>query len=52
VVGWNGKLNMVCCKICNEIDGREKLLALKFDNLEKHTRRQICKIACLIYVVG
>ncbi len=30
-MGCNGKLNMVCCKICNEIDGREKLLVLKFD---------------------
>ncbi len=52
VVGCNGKLNMVCCKICNEIDGREKLLVLKFDNLEKHVRRKISKVARLMYVVG
>ncbi len=39
VVGCISKLNMGCCKICNEIDEREKLLVLKFDNLEKHTRR-------------
>jgi hypothetical protein len=27
---------MVCCKICSEIDGREKLMVPKFDNLQKH----------------
>jgi hypothetical protein len=39
MVRCNGKLNMFCCKICNEINGREKLLVLKFDNLEKHAKR-------------
>jgi hypothetical protein len=35
VMGCDGKLNMVCCKIYNEIDGREKLLVPKFDGLQK-----------------
>ncbi len=52
VAGCNGKLNMVCCKICIEIDGKGKLLVLKFDNLEKHVRGKICKVARLMYVVG
>jgi hypothetical protein len=30
------KLNVVHCKIYSEIDGREKLLVPKFDNLQKH----------------
>jgi hypothetical protein len=33
VVGWDGKLNMVHCKICSELDGKENLLFPKFDNL-------------------
>jgi hypothetical protein len=33
VVGCDGKLNMVHYKICNKLDGREKLLIHKFDNL-------------------
>lgn len=39
------KLNMVRCKIYNEIDGREKLLVPKFDNLQKHGGRWKCKVA-------
>jgi hypothetical protein len=27
---------MVCCNICGEIDGREKLMVPKFDSLQKH----------------
>jgi hypothetical protein len=32
-VECDGKLNMVHCKICNELNGREKLLVPKFENL-------------------
>ncbi len=39
VVGCDGKLNMIYYKVCNEIDGREKLLVPKFNNLLKHARR-------------
>jgi hypothetical protein len=33
MVGCDGKLTMVHYKICSELDGREKLLVIKFDNL-------------------
>jgi hypothetical protein len=33
VVGCDGKFNMACCKICNELNGREKVLVPKFDSL-------------------
>jgi len=39
VMGCDGKLNMICYKVCNEIDGREKLLVPKFNNLLKHVGR-------------
>ncbi len=52
VVGCNGKLNMVCCKICKEFDGREKLLVLKFDSLQKHVGWRKCKVTCLRVIVG
>ncbi len=52
VVRCNGKLNMVHCKVYNEIDGREKLLIFKFDNLQKHVGRQKCNIACHRFDVG
>ncbi len=42
---------LVHCKVCSEIDGRQKLLMLKH-NLQKHTRRQKCKVTCLGCVVG
>ncbi len=30
---------MVWCKVCNEIEGKEKLLVPKFNNLQKHVGR-------------
>jgi hypothetical protein len=39
VVGCDGKLSMIYYKVCNEIDGREKLLVLRFNNLWKHVGR-------------
>jgi hypothetical protein len=39
VMGCDGKLSMICYKVCNESDGREKLLVSKFNNLLKHARR-------------
>jgi hypothetical protein len=32
ILGCDRKFNMACCKICSEIDGREKLLIPKFDH--------------------
>jgi len=45
MVGCDGKLNMVHYKLCSELDGREKLLVIKFDNLQKHASRRKCKVA-------
>jgi len=36
MLGLNGKVHRVKCKICFKIEGKEKLLALKLDNLWKH----------------
>jgi hypothetical protein len=48
MVGYDGKLNMVHCKVYNEVDGREKICVSKFDScLQKYAIRQKCKIACL-----
>ncbi len=44
MVGCDGKLNMVHYKICSELDGREKLSVLKFDNLQKHASRKKCNV--------
>jgi hypothetical protein len=35
----NGKVNMVKCCVCLQIEGRKKLLVPKFDSLQKHARR-------------
>jgi hypothetical protein len=39
VMGCDGKLSMIYYKVCNKIDGREKLLVPKFNNLSKHAGR-------------
>jgi hypothetical protein len=39
VVGCDGKLMIVQCKVHNEIECRENLLVSKFDSLQKHARR-------------
>ncbi len=36
VIGPKGKMTHVSCRICNEVENREKLLVLKFDGLQKH----------------
>ncbi len=33
VIGLNGKLSMVKCKVCNYVDKRNQLLVPKFDGL-------------------
>lgn len=40
------------CKICSELDGKEKLLFPKSDSLQKHACRQKCKIAILGLTMG
>jgi hypothetical protein len=39
MVERDGKFNMVCYKLCGKVDGMEKLLVPKFDNLQKHSNR-------------
>jgi hypothetical protein len=36
MLGLNGKVHPIKCKICFKIEGKEKLLTLKLDNLWKH----------------
>ncbi len=36
IVGEDGLVTQVRCKICSNIEGKPKLLALKFNTLHKH----------------
>jgi hypothetical protein len=36
VLGRDGRVTQVRCKVCSEVEGREKLLAPKIDSLWKH----------------
>jgi CRISPR/Cas system CMR-associated protein Cmr5 small subunit len=38
-LGSNGSLHVVKCKICNEVKGKDKILATKWDSLCKHVGR-------------
>lgn len=40
VVSENGDVRQVRCKICTEVDGRDKLLVPKIDSLWKHASRR------------
>jgi hypothetical protein len=48
VVGCDGKLTMVRCKVYGEIERHEKILVLKFDSLQKHVSRCKCKLHGLV----
>lgn len=52
MVWCDRKLIMACCKMCSEIEGREKLLLPKFHSVQKHVGTQKCKVACPRCVVG
>ncbi len=43
--GPNGKLSMVKCKVCSSVEKIDKLLVLKFDDLQKHARQWKATIA-------
>ncbi len=36
MMGPNGKLSMVKCKVCSSVENIDKLRILKFDDLHKH----------------
>ncbi len=40
MVDAHGKVHQVKCKVCTKREGKEKLLAPKFDNLWKHSGRR------------
>jgi hypothetical protein len=40
VLGRDGRVTQVRCKVCSEVEGREKLLAPKIDSLWKHAGRR------------
>ncbi len=40
VMGLNGKLSMVKCKVWSFVQKKDKLFVLKFDGLHKHARWQ------------
>jgi len=41
VLRANGKVNMVKCCVCLQIEGRDKFLVPKFDSLQKHVGKHI-----------
>jgi hypothetical protein len=45
MVGYDGKLTMIHCKVCNKIERWEKFLMPKFDNLQKHVSKHTFKVA-------
>lgn len=40
VVGVDGKITQVWCKVCSDVETREKLLVPKIDSLWKYARRR------------
>ncbi len=52
MVGYDGKLTMIHCKVCNKIERWEKFLMPKFDNLQKHVSKHTFKVAWPECVVG
>jgi hypothetical protein len=38
VIGLEGKMTHVSCRMCNEVEKRKKLLDFTFDGLQKHAR--------------
>jgi hypothetical protein len=40
VFGRDGRITQVRCKVCYEVEGREKLLVPKIDSLWKHAGRR------------
>jgi len=45
-------MQMVRCKVCSTIEGREKLLVPKLDSLVKHFWVKKCTVAKLGFVLG
>jgi hypothetical protein len=52
VVGLDGKVKMVQCKVCSTIEQMEKLFVPKLDGLRKHNSRRMCKVGRLGRVLG
>jgi hypothetical protein len=47
VIGCDGKLIVVHCKVYGEIEGHENIEVPKFDSLQKYASRHKCKVAWL-----
>ncbi len=52
MVGCDGKLTTVRCKVYGKIEGHEKILVPKFDSLQKHASWHKYKVAWLGCVMG
>jgi hypothetical protein len=52
VIGVEGKMIQMRCRICNEAEKRKKILVPKFDGLQKHVGRQKTTSARSGVVVG
>jgi hypothetical protein len=48
IIDYNGEVHQVRCMICTSIEGKDKLLSLKLDNLLKHVVGKKCKVPCLV----
>ena len=52
VFSEDGKIKQVCCKICSNVEGRDKLLVPKLDSLYKHCGRRKAKTSFGKVVAG
>ena len=52
VFGEDGKIRQVHCKICFDVEGRDKLLVPKLDSLYKHCSRRKAKTSFGKVVAG
>jgi len=40
VMGLNGKLSIIKCRVCSYVEKKDKLFVFKFDGLHKHVRQR------------
>lgn len=52
IIGEDGQMHRVRCKICTKVGCKEKLLVPKLDGLHKHVGRRKCKLHKPRYKVG
>ncbi len=52
IVGVNKKVTQIKCKVCSDIDGKDRLLVTKLDSLWKHVGQRLATIAFVGVLIG